>query len=146
VSLQGYRANQTTLTTIALADYWARKAATRDAVVVILATAWDSRSRQAVNAALASTKRISTLCVLAQGVDVGLNATASDLSLWRSAHAAVDNALASASSLSATPWTFPFMMILDARTMEITVAGLGVIQTTAIDAEVTKITSRPPSY
>jgi hypothetical protein len=149
VSLQGYRANQTTLTTIALADYWDRKAATRDAVVIILAGAWDPHSPEAVNAALASTKRISTLCVLGEGVSLGAKATSSDLSQWRTAHPAVDNALDPgfvAFGQAFDQSALPFMMVLDARTMEITYASLGAMQSTDIDAEVTKITSRPPSF
>jgi len=148
VSLQGYRASSSTLTTIAITDYLDKSSATRDAVVVILGAEWDLHTANVVDAAQASTKRIATLVVLGQGAVMGQSATSSDLSAWRASHPGVDNALDAGFAVF-DAWdknAVPYVMLLDARTLEIAYASVGELKTAALDAQVDAITSRPPAY
>ncbi|MBX3187651.1 MAG: hypothetical protein KF819_11575 [Labilithrix sp.] len=149
-SFQGYAPGKTTLGTVSFADLYDPQGKTHDVVIVVAGGLWDAYTPQTLNAIKASTKRIATLAVLGEGTTPGAPATLANLATWRTSHSFATTALDAGfkvfgSYFDAT--AVPFVMFIDARTMEIASAGVGGITTTqAIDSAVTGITSRAASY
>lgn len=148
-SFQGYAKGSSTLGTVSLADLYDPQGKTHDVVVLVAGTLWDANTRTAMQSVLASTKRIATLGILGEGTAIGNDATTANLATWRASFPLPTLALDAGFKIIGAFFdasAVPFVMFLDARTMEIDTAGVGASTTAAIDATVTAITGRPPAY
>lgn len=149
-SMQGYRPAATTLGAVSLASLYDPQGKTHDVVIVVAGGLWDTYTQQTLASIKPSTKRIATLAVLGEGTSPGTAATLANLSTWRAAYPWATTALDSAFAVFGPFFdaqAVPFVMFIDARTMEIASAGVGAITTTAgIDSAVTTVTSRAAAY
>jgi hypothetical protein len=153
LKLAGYAAGAgTTPTTGSLADVFDPEGRTHDMVAALLVTAWDANSSQMVIAlSKALPARVALFVVLGEGNMPGAAATASDLTTWHAKYPAIASYLDPAFGQWTTVLTVaavPFVVELDARTMEIVSAGAGASQTPKADFEAAAaaIKARQPSY
>ncbi|HSO37652.1 MAG TPA: hypothetical protein VLT33_34235 [Labilithrix sp.] len=150
LSMQGYPPGSTTLGTVSLASLYDPQGKTHDVVVIVAGALWDTFTPKTLAAVKGSTKRIATLAVLGQGVSPGATATLANLSTWRASYPWATTALDSG-FVALGPFfdgaAVPFVMFIDARTMEIASAGVGSIMTSQeIDTAATAVTSLPAAY
>jgi hypothetical protein len=149
-TFQGYAAGSTTLGSVSFADLYDPTGKTHDVVVVVAGSLWDTFTAQTLTAVKGSTKRIATIAILGEGTSVGAPATLANLATWRATIPFATSVLDAGFAVMGKYFdaqAVPFVMFLDARTMEIAQAGVGAITATQdVDSAVTAITSRPPAY
>jgi hypothetical protein len=149
-TFQAYAPGSTTLGGVSFADLYDPQGKTHDVVVVVAGSLWDNYSQPILNAVKASTKRIATFAVLGEGPSPRVPATLANLSMWRDKNTFATTALDAGFVVMRRYFdaqAIPFVMFLDARTMEIARAGVGGITATSeVDAAVTAITSRAAAY
>jgi hypothetical protein len=149
-TFQAYAPGSTTLGSVSFADLYDPQGKTHDVIVVVAGALWDNYTQPTLNAVKASTKRIATLAVLGEGLAGGVPATLDNLSMWRPRNTFATTALDAGFVVMRQYFDatrVPFVMFLDARTMEIAQAGVGGFTATpSVDAAVTAITSRPAAY
>jgi len=80
---QGYHPNDTTQSTVSLADFYDPLQKKYDVVLIVLGTAWDPNTRAMVQAASTSTRKIVTVIALAEGANVGEAATFADVTAFQ---------------------------------------------------------------
>ncbi len=150
IGLQGYAPNVATLGTVSLASLYDPQGKTHDVVIIVAGALWDTFTGQTLTSIKGSTKRIATFAVLGQGATAGTLATLANLATWRGTFPWATTSLDAGFSVLGAYFdaqALPFIMFLDARTMEIATAGVGGLTTTEmVDSGVTAITSRPASY
>ena len=150
LGFQGYRPSTTTLRKVSLADLYDPDGKTHDVVFLVGGTQWSGPDQATLDSLKASTKRIATLAVLGEGTSPGQAATLTNLATYRAKNAFATTALDSDFTVLGAYFdksAVPFVMVIDARTMEIVTAGVGGITTVSeVDTEVTAVTSRPAAY
>jgi hypothetical protein len=133
-----------------MADLYDPDAKTHDVVFVVVGAAWSSPCQSTLDTVKTSTKRIATLAVLGEGATPGSPATLTDLSTFRTKNAFATTVLDAGYQIFGAYFdaaAVPFIMVLDARTMEIAAAGTGAVTNVSdIDTLVTQITSRAAAY
>lgn len=148
--MKGYPAGASTLGTVSMADLYDPQGTRHDVVIVLGHTLWDPPSKGMITALKGSTKRIARFLALAEGDEPSKTASLADLSPSRASYPSAFHGF-DPSFAQLRPAldeeAIPLVIILDARTMEITRAAVGAITTVAaIDDAVSAITSRAPSY
>jgi hypothetical protein len=150
LTIAGYAAGASAVTTGSLADVFDPEGRTHDMVAALVVSTWDTYSN-ALMASLAAAlpARVALFAVLDQGSTASKAATAVDLTTWHAKYPSIATYL----DPSASQWqfaidAFPFVVELDARTMEIVSAGAGLSQTPKADFEAAAavIQARQPSY
>ncbi len=153
LSFSGYAAGAgTTTSTASLADVFDPEGRTHDMVAVLLVTRWDVNGNQ-IMVALAKglPARVALLAVVGEGASSGAAATATDLTAWHQKYPAVASYL----DPEFSTWTklltvaaVPYVIELDARTMEIVSAEAGAPSSPKSDLEAAAaaIKARPASY
>jgi hypothetical protein len=146
----GYRPNTTSLGTVSHAALYDPDGKTHDVVFIVCVGAWETYGKVTLDSIKASTKRIATFAVIGEGTSPGTPATLSDLSKLRTTNPWATTGLDSAFKVFGSAFdaaALPFVMVIDARTMEVSTAGVGGITTQSqVDDAVDAITSRPASY
>ena len=149
LGLQGYGPGVATLGTVSLASLYDPQGKTHDVVIIVAGALWDQFTGATLTSIKGSTKRIATFAVLGEGSAVGTPATLANLATWRGTYPWATTSLDAGFMVLGAYFdaaAVPFVMFLDARTMEIASAGVGGLTTQSVDTAVTEITSRPPSY
>lgn len=152
LSFTGYAPSAASTRTISLADVFDPEGRAHDIVAVMMTAGWDTYSNQLATALASSPpSRVAMMMVLGEGTSPGTPATLTDLAAFRTKLPAAFHvldpgfktfgALFDASAL-------PFIVVLDARTMEIVSAQVGMPPdaTKALDDARTAVLSRPPAY
>jgi hypothetical protein len=152
LTLAGYAAGASAVTTGSLADVFDPEGRTHDMVAAIVVSRWDAYSNMMMTSlAAALPARVALFAVLAEGNTAGTAATAADLTAWHTKYPSIASYL----DPSASQWmplldvaAFPFVIELDARTMEIVSAGAGAPSNPKSDFEAAAavIQARQPSY
>ena len=149
LGIQGYAPNVATLGTVSLASLYDPQGKTHDVVIIVAGSLWDTYTGHTLTAIKGSTKRIATFAVLGEGASPGTPATLANLAPWRGVYPWATTSLDAGFTklgVSFDAQAVPFVMFLDARTMEISSAGVGGLTTPGVDGEVASITSQPASY
>lgn len=152
LSLSGYAAGSSTTTTGSLADVFDPEGRTHDMVAVLIVTRWDVNSNQMLVAlSKGLPARVALFTVLGEGPMPGATATAADLTAWHTKYPAVASYLDPEFSQWKTLLTVaavPYVIELDARTMEIVSAEAGAPPSPKSDLETAAaaIKGRPASY
>ena len=147
---QGYKPGSTTLGSVSLADLYDPDGMTQDVVFLVGGTQWSAPDQATLDSLKASSKRIATLAVLGEGTSPGQAATLTNLSTYRAKNSFATTALDSGFTILGVFFdasAVPFVMVIDARTMEIASAGVGGLTTVSqVDSAVTAVTSRAAAY
>ena len=150
LTFQGYEPSSTTLGSVSLAALYDPDGMTHDVVFLVGGTQWSAPDQATLNSIKASSKRIATLAVLGEGTSPGQAATLTNLSSFRTKNSFATTALDSGFTVLGVffdPASVPFVMVIDARTMEIASAGVGGLTTVSqVDSAVTAVTSRAAAY
>lgn len=153
LTFPGYAAGAGTTTgTISLADVFDPEGRTHDMVAVLLVTRWDANSNQMLVAlSKGLPARVALFAVLGEGPTAGTAATAADLGSWHTKYPAVASYLDPKFSQWTTLLTVaavPYVIELDARTMETVSAEVGALTSPKSDLETAAaaIKARPASY
>ncbi len=147
---QGYKAGSTTLGSVSLADLYDPDGMSQDVVFLVGGTQWSAPDQATLGSLKASNKRIATLAVLGEGTSQGQAATLTNLSTYRTKNSFATTALDAGFTILGAFFdgsAVPFVMVIDARTMEIASAGVGGLTTVSqVDSAVTAVTSRAAAY
>jgi hypothetical protein len=149
-NFQGYQPSSSTLGKVALADFYDPQGKKYDAVVMVGATLWSSVDQPTLNAISGSTRRIATVAVLGEGTSPGTPATLTNLATFRTKNTFAATGLDAGFTMLGVYFdaaAVPFVMVIDARTMEIASAAVGGLTSASqIDAAVDDVMSRPAAY
>lgn len=129
VRLAGFRANDSTPTTIAMEDFYDPNRNTHDAIVVAAVSTWDPYSKTLLPRALASKPRVRVLSVLGEAQSPGRPAAMADLTTWRGQHPNATHMLdASFATFGAAfdQAAVPLVMVVAAQSMEICTSAVGL--------------------
>lgn len=129
VRLPGFRANDTTPTTIAMEDFYDPTRKTHDAIVVTAVSTWDTYSKTLLPRALASKPRVRVLSVLGEAQSPGRAATMADLTGWRGQHPGAAHMLDAAFATFGAAFdqaAVPLVMVVAAQSMEICTSAVGL--------------------
>lgn len=150
LGFQGYKPSSSTLGKVALADVYDPDGKTHDVVILVGGTLWSVPDQGTFDSITASSKRIAMLVVLGEGTSPGQPATLSNLANLRAQYTTATTALDADFAVLGAYFdksAVPFVMVIDARTMEIASAGVGGLTSVSqVDAAVTAVTSRAPAY
>lgn len=152
VALVGYRPGADTTGEVALADVFDPEGRTHDLVAVMLCASWNEPSN-ALMASLGqkSPSRVALLAVLGESGSAGNPATLESLTTWRpkvpaTVHNLLDPGWSTLVGLRAT--SVPYVVLLDARTMEIVNVQAGAPADPAATFESVReaVRARAPSF
>ena len=150
LGFQGYKPSSSTLRKVTLADLYDPDGKTHDVVFLVGGTLWSVPDQGTYDAITASSKRVAMLAVLGEGTSPGQPATLSNLANFRAQYTTATTALDAGFAVLGAYFdssAVPFVMVIDARTMEIASAGVGGLTSVSqVDAAVTAVTSRAPAY
>jgi hypothetical protein len=121
--LPAYRANSSTATTLALADFKDPLASSADLVVVLVGSLWDFFSqKQLATLKTVATPRVTWVAILADGSPPNTPPTAADLAKWHSNFPGttmlLDPNVVTLGAGFGTFQAFPNLIALDARTLK----------------------------
>ena len=149
-NFQGYKPSSSTLGRVALADFYDPDGKAIDVIVMVGGTLWSSVDQPTLNAISGSTRRIATMAVLGEGTSPGTPATLTNLTTFRTKNTFAATGLDAGFAVIGVYFdaaAVPFVMVIDARTMEIASAQVGGITSASqIDAAADDVMSRPPAY
>ena len=139
VRLPGFRANDTTPTTIAMEDFYDPNRKNLDAIVVTAVSSWDPYSKTLLPRALASKPRVRVLSVLGEAQSPGRPAAMADLTTWRGQHPNATHMLDAGFATFGAAFdqaAVPLVMVVAARTMEICTSAVGLPSDADLAADV----------
>ncbi len=152
VKLVGYLPGASATSPVSLADVFDPQGKTHDLVAVFLCASWSAPSNQLMaEIDKGAPKRVAMLAVLGEAASVGTPATLGSLEAWRpKVPATVHNLLDPSWSkfTGITVDAVPYVVLLDARSMEIVSASPGFSASPAADLEAAAadVKARPVSY